>query len=203
MGRLRLAVLIALTVVACPVVLVVGAASPGFACSCASQRTADHVALADLVFIGTLVDIGEPTRGAVVSSSDPVAHTVAVEAVHRGDVGEVVVVESASSGASCGLEGLVLDRRYVVFADAEEGRLTATSCGGTAAASPRLVRALERLTGPPSAPGRSPVAPGVVRTGGDPSPGSGRADTLVWSAGGAVVLAAAGALALRRRRRRT
>lgn len=196
---MRLAVLIALIAVLCPVALVVGGASPGFACSCASQRTADHVALADEVFIGTLVDIGEPAGGDVVSSSDPVAHTFTVAAVHRGDVGAVTVVGSARSGASCGLDGLVLQRRYVVFANADGGRLTATSCGGTAPASPRIVHAVERMTGPPSAPDPSETGRVAVRTGNPRQQWPRWEDPLTWSIGVGAVLVLVGAGALRRR----
>ncbi|NYE38934.1 hypothetical protein F4692_004089 [Nocardioides cavernae] len=193
----------ALTVLAFPTALVVGSASPGFACSCASQRPADLVALADHVFTGTVVDIGEPAGGGVVSSTDPVAYTIAVEAVHQGEVGSVAVVESAASGASCGLEGMVVDRHYVVFANADADRLTASSCGGTAPASPRLVRTVERLTGEPTAPDVSQVRREVVpdaRSSRRSSPSA--ADVVTWVVGSAAVLAFVVATALGSRRRR-
>ena len=70
---------------------------------------------ADEIFAGTLTGMSGPPERGVVSSTDPITYTVAVDAVYRGDVGSVAFFESAMSGASCGLEGMTVDRRYLVF----------------------------------------------------------------------------------------
>lgn len=138
---------VVLALLAPAVMLVTVSAPPAFACSCAYVNTASFVGGADEIFIGTLTSMTEPSHTGVVSSSDPITYTVEVDAVYRGEVGPVAEFESAMSGASCGLEGMAVDRRYLIFARTEAGRRTASSCSGTAPATPGLVKAVERLTG--------------------------------------------------------
>ena len=143
--RLVLAVL-----VSCGMLVTVGA-GPALACSCAVGQTRDFVEGADEIVSGTLADMREP-RGLVMSSSDPITYVVEVDAVFRGDAGRRLVFESAMSGVSCGLEGMVVDRRYVfVLADQGDTR-SAGLCGGTAPASAGLQAELEALTGSPTPP---------------------------------------------------
>ena len=152
MRKLRL---IVLTVLLATATLVTWGAGPALACSCAYQRTGEFAAAADEIFTGTLTSVSEPSEHGVVSSTDPITYTVAVDAVYRGDVGSVAFVESAMSGASCGLEGMTVDRRYLVFVSTDGSKRVASSCGGTAPATPRRADAIERLTGAPARP--SPV----------------------------------------------
>ncbi len=63
---------------------------------------------------------------------------------------------SPNSGASCGLENVVPGRRYVVFAShqsmegADADHLWANLCGGTGPATPKLLAAVEEVTGAPT-----------------------------------------------------
>ncbi|CAB4962781.1 unannotated protein [freshwater metagenome] len=143
---------IVLTVLVSGASLVTWGAGPALACSCAYQRTGEFAAAADEIFTGTLTAMTEPPRTGVVSSTDPITYTVAVDVVYRGDVGSVAFFESAMSGASCGLEGMAVDRRYLVFVTTDGSERAATSCGGTAPATPGRVDAIERLTGAPAEP---------------------------------------------------
>jgi hypothetical protein len=143
--RLLVAILLA-----CGMVVTVGS-GPALACSCAMAETPDFVSWSDDIVAGTLLDIREP-RGLVMSSADPNVYTVDVDAVFKGDAGRRVVFESAMSGASCGLEGMVADQRYVFFLSHDGDTRSASLCGGTAPASVGLLAEVEAVTGPPWPP---------------------------------------------------
>lgn len=149
---------IVLTVLVSGASLVTWGAGPALACSCAYQHMPEFVDGADEIFAGTLTGMSGPPERGVVSSTDPITYTVAVDAVYRGDVGSIAFFESAMSGASCGLEGMTVDRRYLVFVSTDGSKRAATSCGGTAPATPGRVDAIERLTGAPDEPATAVVA---------------------------------------------
>jgi hypothetical protein len=143
------AVLVALSL------LVVGAA-PSFACSCVMSDAAGHVDGAGVVVSGTVTDVVPPPERAVMSSMDPATYVVDVDQVFKGEAGPTVEVLSPNSGASCGLENVKAGRRYVVFASHQSmqgndpDRLWANLCGGTGPATPRLLAAVEEVTGAPT-----------------------------------------------------
>ncbi len=145
---LRLFLLTAL--LAAGLVVTVGS-GPALACSCASGEMSEHVGWADDIVVGMLVDLHEP-RSLLVGSDDPVTYVVEVHSVLKGDAGHRVVFESARSGASCGLEGMVVDRRYLFFLHHEGDTRDASLCGGTAPASATLLAEVEAVTGPASPP---------------------------------------------------
>lgn len=194
---MRLLASVLLTVLASFGIVVTGGAGPALACSCAFERVPDYVAYADAVFVGTLVEIEGPPKRQIVSSTDPVTYTVAVEEVYEGEVGSTTVFESAMSGASCGLDGMVVDRRYVFFTTADGGVPTASSCGGTAPVTPRRLARVQRLLGTPATP--LGAVEEAVRTDDDvaSSPGLPGWAVAVGLVGVAAILAAG--LALRRR----
>ncbi len=144
---MRLLRLLLLAVFVSSGMVVTGGAGPAFACSCAYQQT-----LADEIFAGTLVSMADPPQRDVMSSTDPITYTVAVDAVYRGDVGIVAVFGSPMFGASCGLESMVVDRRYLFFVSTDGSDRTASLCGGTGPATPSRLDAVERLTGAPAQP---------------------------------------------------
>jgi hypothetical protein len=147
---MRIVRLLLATLFACGLVVTVGS-GPALACSCVSGQTADFVSSADAVVTGRLVDVREP-GGFVISSGDPVTYVVDVDAVYRGEAGRRVVFTSSRDGASCGLEGMVVDRRYVFFLGGEAGAREASLCGGTAPASAALEAEVEALTRPAAPP---------------------------------------------------
>jgi hypothetical protein len=193
---MRLLASVLLTVLASFGIVITGGAGPALACSCAFQRVPEYVAYADAVFVGTLVEIEGPPQEPIMNSTDPVTYTVAVDAVYQGDVGSTTVFESAVSGASCGLDGMVVDRRYVFFTTADGGVPTASSCGGTAPVTPRRLAAVQRLLGEPTAPSVAVVE--AVRTDHVASSSGVPGWTVAVGLVGVVALLAAG-LALRRR----
>ena len=129
--------------------LVVVSAAPSFACSCAGASTAQYVDGADVVLTGTVTDKQPPPKRPVMSSGDPVTYTFDVERTFKGDPSGPVPVLSAMDGASCGLEGVRVGQRYVVFAsESRRGDLWASLCGGTAPWSADLEADVVAATGP-------------------------------------------------------
>ena len=183
--------------------------APAWACSCAAVTPAQAVDRADVVVQATLQAVDaprgftEPTTGAPARS-----YRFTVARVYEGSAPVTARVGSAKDGASCGMEGLVPGREYVVFAHQRGDTLWADLCGGTAPAATALVADVEAVTGP----GRPPAAAvAVVPNGRTPStqppgavaPVSERA-WLVPLLGGvalALVLAAALLVVVRRGRR--
>lgn len=138
--------LVAGLLAACGLVLVTPSTS--YACSCAGGTQSDFVDWADVLFTGTLTDIEPPPQRELMSSTDPNTYTFIVHRVFEGEAGLATEVESAMSGASCGLEGMEVGEEYVVFATHHRGALVSGLCSGTGRAGPGLVEQLEQLTGP-------------------------------------------------------
>jgi hypothetical protein len=124
--------------------------APAFACSCAMQSVAEHADGADVVFAGTLTDADEASS---LLSGEESTYTFVVDAVYAGDPAPFAQVATASSGSACGLEGLSVGERYVVFAyAADRDGLSASLCGGTGPATPKVERILDRVLGAPVLP---------------------------------------------------
>ena len=175
-------------------VLVVGAASPASACSCAVTGASDRasadalLAGADAVFTGRLVDRQEPVSlSGMSSSADLATLTFAVTTVYKGQVAPRQEVRTPQSGASCGLE-ITGEGPFLLFAQrAADGTLRSFLCGG---ATDRVDLATWAGTPPDAAV--------------DGSPGPHRPSVATVAGAGAAVVAA-GALVvvlLRRRGRR-
>lgn len=202
--------------------LVVLAPAPAFACSCATGDPRQFVKWADVVVVGEITAITPPPDREVVGSADPVAHTVVVDEVLKGDVGETVEITSARYGASCGLEGIEVGREYVVFAAHRDFRgdttdeLWANLCGGTAPASGAYVAETVGVTGPGHPPtaddpaADDPADPDAVGPADADGPAAAAESTSdaagipgwAWPAAGAAVLLGLGGLLAARRRRR-
>jgi hypothetical protein len=176
-----------------------------WACSCASATPAQWVDRSDVVLRGTLEDVDKPSGPAVLQPSDPsVTYRFAVSEVFRGEAMETTYVSSSAHGASCGLEGLLPGREYVVFAQTRGDTLVAGLCGGTAVADSELVADVQDVTGP----GHDPVRPGLVDEAAQPPGAASAAREGAWLVplvgGGvlALLLVSALVVVLRRGRRR-
>ena len=163
-----LRILLVMVLPSCLVVLA-APAPPAAACSCVGGDASDFAEWADTVFVGTLDEVTTPLMAPVFSSTDTVTYEFSVGTVYEGEARERTHVQSVRSGASCGLEGLVLQHSYVVFAahrtiDGEPSEaLWANLCGGTAPASKALVADVEAVLGSGAAP-----QPGVTGAPGHP-----------------------------------
>jgi MYXO-CTERM domain-containing protein len=124
-------------------VLAIGAvlvlsAVPAAACSCAPIDDDGAFDGADVVFVGELIDYEPPPRAEVMTSADPATWTFGVGEVFKGEAMAVQDVQSAVSGATCGLELPREHATVLVFAnhagggvDGGDGHLEANLCGGT------------------------------------------------------------------------
>lgn len=122
------------------------------ACSCAELTTAEHVENADVVARVIVERIDMPDeRG--TNTGDPAIYTVRPTHVWKGDVADTFSIATASSGASCGLEGFREGSDIVLFATylgddlPVDTDLSADLCGGTAVASDPLVAEVTSLLG--------------------------------------------------------
>jgi hypothetical protein len=185
--------------------LLVLPATSAWACSCAQMTTAQATEAADVVLRGTLTETYGPSKvGLLRSSEDPVRYTFNVAEIFKDDAAATTYVHSAASGASCGIEGLLPGREYVLFAQAKGEQLWVGLCGGSELAASGFVADVEQVTGP----GQPPVPQGLIDEAA-PLPGqrdvTGDRAWLVPLVGGAVLaLVLAGLLVgvVRRGRRR-
>lgn len=183
--RLLLSVLVALGL---------GAAVPAqvaCACSCAEVGTAEALRNASAVFEGDVVSLTQPSTG---SSDEPIAYTVAVTTVYKGSLPATVVVRSAASEASCGVE---LKGHVTVFAHGDNDALNATLCS----APVRLNRAeLGEGHTPVAVPSAATVTTPAGRTTPAPTTQPTSTEPLLW--GGVALLLGAAALVIWLARRR-
>lgn len=111
----------ALTVLAVP-------AERAAACSCAGLTTQEAKDFSDEVFRGTVTEIKKPWMSK--GTGDLAKITLQVEEVWKGSAVQEIVVSSALSEASCGVE-FREGESYLVFAKSDGGRLTTTICNET------------------------------------------------------------------------
>jgi len=102
-----------------------------FACSCMQLQPGEALAMSTVAFTGVVAEIDEPTGvDPTVSSLDPLIYTFVVEESLKGEPGETVLLESARSSASCGMEFAIGERWTVYASVAESRRLTSGLCSG-------------------------------------------------------------------------
>jgi hypothetical protein len=194
-------------------------AQPAAACSCAVAEGPELLGFADVAFTGTLEATDGPADPA--SSMDAIAYDFSVEAVYKGTAEADALVYSANNSASCGLEGLTVGARYLVFATriateeeasflpgSEVGALTSGLCSGTAELTAEGPPAFLGSGRPPA--GQPAGEPAEAPTGGEAAPATGSPGDdggvpVVPIALGAVAVAAigVGTFAWTRRRHRT
>ncbi|MCX7570956.1 hypothetical protein OS242_13485 [Tumebacillus sp. DT12] len=111
----------ALTVFAAP-------ADRAAACSCVGFTTLEAKDVSDAVFRGTVTEIKKPWMSK--GTGDLAKITLQVEEVWKGAAVQEIVVSSALSEASCGVE-FREGESYLVFAKNDGGRLTTSICNET------------------------------------------------------------------------
>lgn len=154
-----------LSVLAAAAGLVVAAPGAAYACSCVDDRAGTAVRSADAVVWAEVDEVQMPAMGGGTAS-----YLLSVERVYKGEVTERAQVDSEASGASCGLEGIEVDRRYVFFLDGDGPRWYAGLCGGTGQVSrarvERVLAGAEDGAGVDRTsddPGRDPLPGGPTR----------------------------------------
>ena len=125
---------------------------PAHACSCLGNTLAQHAKKAEAVFSAKVT--GVERSGQVAS------YAVMVESVYKGAVQAEMTVRSSADGATCGLENIVADRRYLFFGSLDGNVVQANLCGGTRPVSAAATAGIVRILGEGSEPiGSTPTAP--------------------------------------------
>lgn len=176
----RLGVLLA-ALLAVPVLMV--AAAPAHACSCAIAGVHRHLQQADVVFEGTITEQRRTDYRTVMR--------IEVARVYKGEVRERMDVETGNGGGDCGL-GIPEGRRVLVFGEIYEGVLGTSTCAGSGTDVHRAH--------PELAVWRDPLPGALVSNswGAEGDPGGG---TVWWLVGGAVLLVGGAVYGVRRRGR--
>lgn len=117
------------------------------ACSCALLTTREYVEQADVVARVIIERIEPPPPSEISSSADPATYTLRPTRVWKGGIDGTFTVESAVSGASCGLEFIAEGDDVILFANDSGDGLTASLCGGTARTSDQLLAEVEDVLG--------------------------------------------------------
>lgn len=191
--------------------VVLMAAAPAHACSCAMGGTKEYVEWADAIFTGTLVEVDAPDPDdGHVSRGDDITMLVAVDRVFKGEAPAQVEVVTSSGGASCGLTPPPVDGDpWLWFLHlTEEGRYTASICGGSGPAVEGSVARVVDLVGPGAKPGPVSTTSGDSTPGGQGSDGgpegldaessdaqtegAGADSAVWWGVGGLLIVLAAG-----------
>lgn len=180
-------------------VLAILFAAPAWACSCIALTPAEHAERGDLV--ARVAVSGIDTSAVKGFSGDPVRYTLTAHTVWKGPKQAEYLVTSAVSSATCGLE-LSMGDDVVLFARADGDGWTATTCDGTAPATPTLVADVEQALGAgqpavatsPSAPAtnQAPATSAPPTAAGVPTAVLWMFSTLVVVALAVIVLAAVG-----------
>ncbi len=98
------------------------------ACSCMMTGTpAEHLGVFDAVFEGEVTEIEHNTRGV----TDFYEIEFKVSRAWKGVTHDEIEIETSDSSASCGFN-FVEGKKYIVYANDEEGRLTVNICSRTA-----------------------------------------------------------------------
>jgi tissue inhibitor of metalloproteinase len=123
LGRALAVVVLALSGIA-------ATASPCWACSCAGATPKEHAKSADVVFTGRVKEIrgGDSDDGTL--GDDNLKVRFRVQKVYKGKARRTTTVRTNESGAACGY-GFVEGKRYTVFAQKANGKLSTNLCSGT------------------------------------------------------------------------
>lgn len=130
---------------------VVLVASPALACKCRPASIKTYAKKADVVFSGTVTDVRRLTLRIDKRDRDVREYTVEVDRRYQGKpVDTTVVVVSSASPAACGLGPIERGEEWIFFvtgAGTTSAPYSATSCGGSAAASTEYLHRVEKALG--------------------------------------------------------
>ena len=125
---------------------------PAHACSCVTASMAKHAQQAQAVFTAKVTGVER--------TGSTATYAVTVESVYKGKVSAQMDVTSSADGASCGLENVVADRRYLFFGSLSGTTVQANLCGGTVPVSAASTANIVRILGEGSQPvGGTPTTP--------------------------------------------
>ena len=183
---------------------------PAYACSCTALIPQQHVDNADVIVIGTVVQLidtseqfpaaPEKSEGTGIASITDVDAVVAVERYLKGTGPAQVEVDDPPSGGTCGFfDQASLGKRYLLFLTGETSPFQAHLCSGSTLIvddqfNQQFLQDVKAITGP-GVPPATGTAPPVAEPGADFP----WLPIILGSSLGASALIAASAFLLRRR----
>ncbi len=108
-------------------------------CTCKQGELTQQVKRADVVFIGTLDEVG--------TSGNTTTYDITASRTYQGSPERSTQIVSVGGPNSCGLGALGVGTTYIFFATGTEAPYDADSCGGTSVANPTKVQKIEKLLG--------------------------------------------------------
>jgi Tissue inhibitor of metalloproteinase len=120
----------ALAAVAVALSGVAATASPCWACSCAEDTPKGYAKRADVVFTGRVVEVRGGGSDDGTYGDDNLKVRFRVKKVYKGKAKRATTVRTNESSAACGY-GFSEGKRYTVFAQKEDGKLSTNLCSGT------------------------------------------------------------------------
>lgn len=129
---------------------------PAHACTCVESDTAGHIKNATTVLLGTVTSSRKQGK--------TLTYVIQVERVYKGVAATSVTLRTPATKGACALDDLVADRRYVFFGTQQGDVVEVNSCGGTAAASARLLTSVTRVLGAGTSPESSSDSGPVTAT---------------------------------------
>ncbi len=104
-------------------------ALPAHGCSCMMPDPFAGLAEADGAFVGTLVEVDRGGLGPITNSDQLADFHFEVEASLKGEIGDAILVKSASDGAACGIELPVGERAgFLLTQDPIDGEWQGNLC---------------------------------------------------------------------------
>lgn len=136
--------------------LVLTASAPASAdCTCKQGELEQQVDRADVVFIGTINEVG--TEG------NTTTYDITASRAYLGSPERSTQVVSVGGRNACGLGELAVGTTYVFLATGTGAPYDADSCGGTSVANPTKVEKIEKILGEGTSV-EPPPPPKAVRT---------------------------------------
>ena len=172
-------------------------AHPASACSCVPLNARHYLADADGAFVGELVARKDPVPTGNVVGPGISVFTFRVERAVKGDLGELVQVESQSQGEACGLE-VSTGTRTGLFLMRQDNRWTSNLCLQVGPSALIAAAKANNKGGDAAQPAGEPQRTSGVRP--IAKPVSGR-PVWPWVVAAGVLLAVGAGMAIRGRRR--
>lgn len=147
-------------------------------CTCKQGTLEQQVDRADVIFIGTIDEVGE--------EGNTFTYDVTASRAYQGAPERSTQVVSVGGRNACGLGDLEVGETYVFFATGTDAPYDADSCGGTTVSNPTKIGKIEKLLGP-GASVEPPPPPKAVLTRVEESPPAGLARSAAPGAAVALI----------------
>ncbi len=131
--------LAAAMLLACLGLVVTATAPASAACTCKQGELEQQVDRADVVFIGTIDEVG--------TAGETTTYDITASRAYLGSPERSTQVVSVGGRNACGLGELGVGTTYLFLATGDAAPYDADSCGGTGVANPTKVEKIEKILG--------------------------------------------------------